>query len=119
MPTLPEIIILPSATAVVTYELPIALPPETANFDAGTVVPMPTLPFIIIPSVGAAICEYAVSFPTVIPPFTLNFDPGAVSPMPTLPFINATLSSPPPAVEYTPIISCAVVSLLATDNENG
>src|SRR3989344_7102538 len=58
-------------------------PPVICVFDSGTVVPMPTLPSIINPPVGAAVVSYEA--PNVPPPDTLNFDPGAVSPMPTLP----------------------------------
>src|SRR3989338_4195871 len=55
------------------------------NFSLGVVDPMPTLPSIINPFVGAAVVSYEA--PNVPPPDTLNFDPGAVSPMPTLPSI--------------------------------
>src|SRR3989338_3179873 len=57
--------------------------PATSNLTAGLVVPMPTLPSIINPPVGAAVVSYPL--PKLPPPDTLNIDPGAVSPMPTLP----------------------------------
>src|SRR3989338_3063910 len=63
----------------------LAEPDDTTSEDCGVVVPMPTLPSIINPPVGAAVVSYPL--PKLPPPLTLNFDPGAVSPMPTLPSI--------------------------------
>src|SRR3989344_3568391 len=72
--------------------------PWIESVDTGVVVPMPTLPSIINPPVGAAVVSYPL--PKLPPPDTLNFDPGAVSPMPTLPELFITnLSVVPSAVE--------------------
>src|SRR3989344_4661150 len=70
---------------------PLVAPPEnpctaavglyTVSKLLGVVVPMPTLPSIINPPVGAAVVSYPL--PKLPPPLTLNIDPGAVSPMPT------------------------------------
>src|SRR3989344_4596186 len=58
----------------------------TSNNCAGLVVPMPTLPSIINPPVGAAVVSYPA--PKLPPPETESLDPGATSPIPTLPSVN-------------------------------
>src|SRR3989344_4442439 len=79
----------PSVRKVVTFAVsyPSAncapLVSVTESLRYGLVVPMPTLPSIINPPVGAAVVSYPL--PKLPPPDTLNIDPGAVSPMPTLP----------------------------------
>src|SRR3989344_5740973 len=78
--------------------------PLTSSSCAGLVVPMPTLPSIINPPVGAAVPAYPI--PTLAPPAnalspnTESFDTGLVVPMPTLPVLSITnLSVVPSAVE--------------------
>src|SRR3989344_3070434 len=61
----------------------VAADPASERRNPGVEVPMPTLPSIINPPVGAAVVSYPL--PKLPPPLTLNIDPGAVSPMPTLP----------------------------------
>src|SRR3989338_8102100 len=72
--------------------------------EPGVEVPMPTLPSIINPPVGAAVPAYPI--PTLAPPAnalspnTESFDTGLVVPMPTLPVLSITnLSVVPSAVE--------------------
>src|SRR3989338_8458613 len=111
MPTLPELFItnlsvVPSAVedAIENLLLETSYPivqepaaaPENSNADFVAeyrvvrlfvvVVPMPTLPSIINPPVGAAVVSYPL--PKLPPPLTLNIDPGAVSPMPTRPLLK-------------------------------
>src|SRR3989338_1009303 len=70
--------------------------------EPGVEVPMPTLPSIINPPVGAAVPAYPI--PTLAPPAnalspnTESFDTGLVVPMPTLPSI------------IIPFVGAAVVS---------
>src|SRR3989344_2440883 len=76
----------------------VAADPASERRNPGVEVPMPTLPSIINPPVGAAVVSYPL--PKLPPPLTLNIDPGAVSPMPTLPVLSITnLSVVPSAVE--------------------
>lgn len=68
-----------------TYMVPLMLAvPLTSRVLVGAVVPMPTLPEIIAPFVGAAAPEYD---PIAIPPETLRGLPGVPSPIPTYPLL--------------------------------
>src|SRR3990167_2738260 len=118
MPTLPELFITNLSVVPRAVELAIenllletsypnvhepAVEPENSNADFvaeynvvrlfGVVVPMPTLPSIINPLVGAAVVSYPA--PKLPPPETLNFDPGATSPMPTLPLPKIVIATVP------------------------
>src|SRR3989344_2880540 len=73
----------------------VAADPASERRNPGVEVPMPTLPSIINPPVGAAVVSYPL--PKLPPPLTLNIDPGAVSPMPTLPVLVTLTSSVVPA----------------------
>src|SRR3989344_1894008 len=88
MPTLPSFLttifgLLFESATTNPYVAEVAPAPVMLSLPHGVVVPMPTLPSIINPPVGAAVVSYPL--PKLPPPLTDNFGPGAVSPMPTLP----------------------------------
>ena len=68
----------------VTIRLSVKCPePDTSNLTVGLCVPIPTLPLIITPSVGAVIVP-AYVLPIATEPFTSKVFKGLLLPMPTL-----------------------------------